>query len=184
MPLACESHAPPVVARAAAGDHRRLRGGASPQHPAADLWRPERGGVFLPLRPPADFPAPGSGLRVRSGIRHQRGRQRAASRVERRRAYHVRLLLRKRRQDFLLLDGALRRGLPPRPDYSQGYVWALYDYDIYVANADGQGARRNTNNPHYDAEGTLSPDGTTIVFTSLRNGDLDIYTMSVDGRHL
>ncbi|HXG98467.1 MAG TPA: hypothetical protein VNJ06_15290, partial [Gemmatimonadales bacterium] len=29
---------------------------------------------------------------------------------------------------------------PPRPDYSKGYVWALYDYDIYVANADGQGA--------------------------------------------
>ncbi|PYP38380.1 MAG: hypothetical protein DMD48_09700 [Gemmatimonadetes bacterium] len=76
---------------------------------------------------------------------------------------------------------------PPRPDYSQGYVWALYDYDIYVANADGRGAggaRRITNNPHYDAEGTLSPDGKTIVFTSLRNGDLDIYTMSVDGRHL
>src|SRR5437773_510408 len=73
---------------------------------------------------------------------------------------------------------------PPRPDYSKGYVWALYDYDIYVANADGQGARRITNNPRYDAEGTLSPDGTTIVFTSLRNGDLDIYTMSVDGRHL
>src|SRR6266566_5420186 len=78
---------------------------------------------------------------------------------------------------------------PPRPDYSQGYVWALYDYDIYVANADGRGGRargalRLTNNPHYDAEGTLSPDGTTIVFTSLRNGDLDIYTMSVDGRHV
>ncbi len=64
---------------------------------------------------------------------------------------------------------------PPRPDYSKGYVWALYDYDIYVANADGQGARRITTNPHYDAEGTLSPDGKTIVFTSLRNGDLDIY---------
>src|SRR6267143_1766291 len=64
---------------------------------------------------------------------------------------------------------------PPRPDYSKGYVWALYDYDIYVANADGQGARRITTNPHYDAEGTLSPDGKTIVFTSLRDGDLDIY---------
>src|SRR5437764_4125910 len=73
---------------------------------------------------------------------------------------------------------------PPRPDYSKGYVWALYDYDIYVANADGQGARRITNNPHYDAEGTLSPDGKTIVFTSLRDGDLDIYTMRVDGTHL
>jgi len=27
----------------------------------------------------------------------------------------------------------------------------------------------------------LSPDGQTIVFTSLRHGDLDIYTMRVDG---
>ena len=73
---------------------------------------------------------------------------------------------------------------PPRPDYSKGYVWALYDYDIFVARADGTGARRITNNPRYDAEGTLSPDGTTIVFTSLRDGDLDIYTMRVDGTHL
>jgi len=73
---------------------------------------------------------------------------------------------------------------PPRPDYSQGYVWALFDYDIYVADADGGNAKRLTDNPHYDAEGTLSPDGNTIVFTSLRDGDLDIYTMRVDGTHL
>src|SRR5690348_12890603 len=72
---------------------------------------------------------------------------------------------------------------PPRPDYSQGYVWALYDYDIYTADADGAHARRLTSNPGYDAEGTLSPDGRTIVFTSLRNDDLDIYTMGVDGSH-
>ncbi|HEY6784990.1 MAG TPA: hypothetical protein VI159_08555, partial [Gemmatimonadales bacterium] len=26
---------------------------------------------------------------------------------------------------------------PPRPDYSHGYVWALYDYDIYASDADG-----------------------------------------------
>src|SRR6266700_226843 len=73
---------------------------------------------------------------------------------------------------------------PPRPDYSKGYVWALYNYDIYVATADGQGARRIATNPGYDAEGTLSPDGKTIVFTSLRDGDLDIYTMDVDGKHV
>src|SRR5207249_7689590 len=72
---------------------------------------------------------------------------------------------------------------PPRPDYSKGYVWALYDYDIYVASADGRGARRITNNPRYDAEGTLSPDGATIVFKSMRDGDLDIYTMRIDGKH-
>lgn len=73
---------------------------------------------------------------------------------------------------------------PPRPDYSRGYVWALYDYDITVAKADGRGAKRITDNPRYDAEGTLSPDGKTIVFTSLRDGDLDIYTMNVDGTNL
>ena len=70
---------------------------------------------------------------------------------------------------------------PERPDYSRGYVWALYDYDISVANANGSKIHRITSNPRYDAEGTLSPDGKTIVFTSLRNGDLDIYTMGVDG---
>ena len=73
---------------------------------------------------------------------------------------------------------------PPRPDYSKGYVWALFDYDIYTASADGRGTRRLTGNPRYDAEGTLSPDGKTIVFTSLRDGDLDIYTMGVDGKHV
>src|SRR6266511_56625 len=73
---------------------------------------------------------------------------------------------------------------PPRPDYSQGYVWALYDYDIYVSDADGAHARRLTTSPGYDAEGTLSPDGRTIVFTSLRDGDLDIYTMRTDGTGL
>lgn len=73
---------------------------------------------------------------------------------------------------------------PPRPDYSQGYVWALYDYDIYVADSSGAHKKRLTTNPAYDAEGTLSPDGRTIVFTSLRNGDLDIYTMRTDGTHL
>ena len=73
---------------------------------------------------------------------------------------------------------------PPRPDYSRGYVWPLYDYDIYTALADGSHRRRLTTNPGYDAEATLSPDGRTIVFTSLRHGDLDIYTMDVDGSHV
>ncbi len=70
---------------------------------------------------------------------------------------------------------------PPPPDYSRGYVWALYDYDIYTATPDGGDLRRLTTTPGYDAEGTVSPDGTRIVFTSLRDGDLDIYTMNVDG---
>src|SRR6266566_2256436 len=51
---------------------------------------------------------------------------------------------------------------PPRPDYSQGYVWALYDYDIYTANADGSGTRRLMSHQGYDAEALFFNDAETI----------------------
>jgi Tol biopolymer transport system component len=70
---------------------------------------------------------------------------------------------------------------PPNPDFRQGYVWPLPDFEIYTATPDGGDLRRLTNSPGYDAEATLSPDGSRIVFTSTRDGDLDIYTMNVDG---
>ena len=70
---------------------------------------------------------------------------------------------------------------PPRPDFTRGYVWALYDYDVYTAAPDGADLRRLTDSPGYDAEATVSPDGARIVFTSTRDGDLDIYTMRTDG---
>ena len=73
-------------------------------------------------------------------------------------------------------------GCPPRPDMSQGYVWALYtDYDIYTARADGSDIKPLTRTPGYDAEATVSPDGKRIVFTSVRDGDLELYSMSLDG---
>jgi TolB protein len=71
---------------------------------------------------------------------------------------------------------------PPRPDFSKGYVWPMYPgYDIFTGKEDGSGTRRLTETAGYDAEATLSPDGQTIVFTSVRDGDLEIYTMSADG---
>jgi TolB protein len=71
---------------------------------------------------------------------------------------------------------------PPEPDRSQGYVWPLYPaYEIYTARSDGSDLRRITNNPGYDAEATCSVDGGRVVFTSLREGDLDLYTMKPDG---
>lgn len=73
---------------------------------------------------------------------------------------------------------------PPPPDYSQGYVWALYDYDVYTSNPDGSKLTKLFGSPGYDAEATLSPDGKTIVFTSTRDGDLDVYTMNVDGSNV
>ena len=67
---------------------------------------------------------------------------------------------------------------PPNPDFSQGYVWPIYDtFDVFRAKPDGSGVKRLTKTPGYDAEATVSPDGKTIVFTSMRDGDLDIYSM-------
>ena len=74
---------------------------------------------------------------------------------------------------------------PPKPDYSKGYVWAVYpSFDIFTANPDGSGVKQLTTTPGYDAEATFSTDGKKIVFTSLRNGDLDIYSMDADGKHV
>jgi len=73
---------------------------------------------------------------------------------------------------------------PPPPDYSMGYVWGLYDFDVYTSLPDGSGLQRLTETEGYTAEATLSPDGSTIVFTSVMDGDLDIYTMSIDGTGL
>jgi TolB protein len=74
---------------------------------------------------------------------------------------------------------------PPPPDHSMGYVWAIYPtYEVFTARPDGSDLRPLTQNPGYDAEATVSPDGKRIVFTSLRDGDLDIYTMDIDGGNL
>ena len=69
---------------------------------------------------------------------------------------------------------------PPPPDRSKGYVWKLYEsFDIFLR--DGDKLKQLTNTPGYDAEATVSPQGNKIVFTSLRNGDPEIYTMNLDG---
>jgi Tol biopolymer transport system component len=71
---------------------------------------------------------------------------------------------------------------PPPPDRSKGYVWKLYDsFDIFEADSDGSNLKQLTNSPGYDAEATVSPRGDKIVFTSLRDGDPEIYTMNLDG---
>ncbi|HET9454472.1 MAG TPA: hypothetical protein VFO66_09340 [Gemmatimonadaceae bacterium] len=73
---------------------------------------------------------------------------------------------------------------PPRPDPSQGYVWRLDPFDLFTANADGTDRNRLTNYGVYTAEATLSPDGRTLVFTSMKDDDLEIYTMNVDGSNI
>ncbi len=65
---------------------------------------------------------------------------------------------------------------PPKPDYSKGYVWPVYSsFEIYEAKPDGSDAKRITNTPGYDAEMTWCHKGGKAVFTSMRDGDLDLY---------
>ncbi len=70
---------------------------------------------------------------------------------------------------------------PLRPGYERGYVWPIYSgYDIFRANPDGSNLQRLTSTDGYDAEATIGPDG-RIVFTSVRDGDMEIYSMNAAG---
>jgi Tol biopolymer transport system component len=72
---------------------------------------------------------------------------------------------------------------PPVPDkskYGNRYIWPVYNsYDIYMADLNGKIIKKLTNTPGYDAEATLSSDGTKMIFTSTRHGDLDLYVMDL-----
>ncbi len=84
------------------------------------------------------------------------------------------------------------------------YTWD-YDenMDLFVADADGSNLRRITTERGYDAEGNFSPDGTQVVFSSMRSAYdhelseaekahlkdnaswfADIYIMNADGSNV
>jgi Tol biopolymer transport system component len=73
-------------------------------------------------------------------------------------------------------------GCPPAPDRSRGYVWAVYPgYDLFVAKDTGEIVRRLTREPGYDAEATVNWKTRKMVYTSLASGDLDLWSMNLDG---
>ena len=65
------------------------------------------------------------------------------------------------------------------------YVWPIYEsFDIFISDLEGNITRQLTNQSGYDAEATVSPKGDKIVFTSMRSGDLELYTCNIDGSDL
>jgi Tol biopolymer transport system component len=74
---------------------------------------------------------------------------------------------------------------PPKPDHGKGYVWPLHPaYDIFKVGVDGENLVRLTETPGYDAEGTVCRKDGTILFTSVRDGDLELYRMDRDGKNV
>jgi Tol biopolymer transport system component len=71
---------------------------------------------------------------------------------------------------------------PPVPDrakYGNKYIWPLYpSYDIFISDLKGRIKERLTDHEGYDAEATISPDGKQMLFTSTRDGDIELYIMN------
>ena len=92
--------------------------------------------------------------------------------------------------DSTVLYASTRSGsdeCPPDPERREDgkYVWPIYpDFDIYIADLQGNIVDTLIAAPGYDAEATVSPTGDKIVFTSDRTGDLELYICDIDGSNV
>jgi TolB protein len=67
-------------------------------------------------------------------------------------------------------------GCLDEPDRSKGYVWKIYpEMDVWIADGDGKNAKVLFQSPGYDAEATVCHKDGRIVFTSSKDGDLELY---------
>ena len=89
-------------------------------------------------------------------------------------------------------DGKNERALPSTtgleysPSYSADGRWIVYtaekngQADIYRIHVDGTGVEQLSNDPAFDDQGTLSPDGNTLAFVSTRDsGIANIWLMDL-----
>ena len=67
------------------------------------------------------------------------------------------------------------------PSMSERRIAFVYADDVWVANADGTGARRLTSHPGEEQNPCFSPDGKFITFTGSYDGNVDVYVVPVEG---
>ena len=61
-------------------------------------------------------------------------------------------------------------------------MWDVFPgFDIYLADDTGKIEKKLTDAPGYDAEATVNWKTKKIVYTSLASGDLDLWSMNLDG---
>ncbi len=89
----------------------------------------------------------------------------------------------------ILLVVGLHAAAPPaapvklarHPDYHGGKIVFSYLGDIWLAGEDGTNVQRLTDNVAREVYPRFSPDGTSIAFSSNRNGNYDVYVVSAGG---
>ena len=67
------------------------------------------------------------------------------------------------------------------PTYSNGKVAFSYLGDLWIANENGSGVQRLTDNQARDVFPRFSPDGNWIAFSSNREGNYDVYVIPASG---
>jgi TolB protein len=71
------------------------------------------------------------------------------------------------------------------PQKNVRYSWDFDPHmDIFVGDREGKNLVQLTHTQGYDAEGSYSPEGDWICFTSQRTGDLEIFVMDAHGRQV
>src|SRR5947207_8976796 len=71
--------------------------------------------------------------------------------------------------------------LARHPDYHAGKITFSYLGDIWIANEDGAGVQRLTDNRARDIYPRFSPDGRWIAFSSNRYGNNDVFVIAAAG---
>ncbi|HXA49199.1 MAG TPA: DPP IV N-terminal domain-containing protein, partial [Candidatus Acidoferrum sp.] len=67
------------------------------------------------------------------------------------------------------------------PTWSNGKVAFSYLGDLWIANENGSGVLRLTDNQARDVYPRFSPDGSQIAFSSNREGNYDVYVIPAAG---
>lgn len=84
-----------------------------------------------------------------------------------------------------VLPGSVAGDIDPQSAHGRivftSYRDGPFNPEIYSAKNDGSDIQRLTNNPAADIQPSLSPDGATIVFVSLRTSTSRLWTMGADG---
>ena len=68
-----------------------------------------------------------------------------------------------------------------QPSVSDSHIAFTYGSDVWISDLNGQNIKRITSTPAIESNPVISPDGTTLAFTSNRSGVDAVYTVSIHG---